>query len=380
MNDTEFTDELKNLMILNNIPLIGPVRIKRLLDFFGSASNVLSASIEDLVQVEGINLSIAKSILSYKNKFNPYKEIETLKNNDVNLIPYYDQNYPEALKYLTDPPILLYVKGEIKPSDLISISIVGTRKPTTYGKLVVEHLIKGLAKYNLTIISGLAYGIDTLAHEYAIKYGLRTIAVLGNGLGVYYPQANRKLQQGIPSYGAVISEFSYFSKPSKSTFPQRNRIIAALSLGTVVVEADIKSGALITAKFAAELGKDVFAVPGSIFSKQSMGANYLIKNGAKLVTEAEDIVEEIKHISDLFKQRLSNLKQIPSKKLQVLEDNLSENAKRVLDIISLEPEGIHIDKLQNISNIEMPVLMQIIFELQLASKVKEMPGKIYISI
>lgn len=379
MNNTEFTDELKNLMILNNIPSVGPVRIKKLLDFFGSASNVLSATVDDLVQIEGITLSIAKSILSGKNKFDPDKEIETLKNNDVNLIPYYDQKYPEVLKYLPDPPILLYVKGEIKPSDLVSISIVGTRKPTTYGKLVVEHLVKGLSEYNLTVISGLAYGIDTFAHEYAMRYGLRTIAVLGNGLGVYYPQANKKLQQKIPTYGAVISEFSFFSKPNKSTFPQRNRIIAALSLGTVVVEADIKSGALITAKFAADLGKDVFAIPGSIFSKQSIGTNYLIKNGAKLVTDAEDIVEEIRQISDLFKQTVKNKKFLTAKKSQPL-DSLSENAKKVLDIISLEPEGIHIDKLQGILNIEMPVLMQIIFELQLASKIKEMPGKIYISI
>ncbi len=374
-------EELKNLIILNNIPSLGPARLKKLLDFFGSASNILSASVGELTQVEGISFPIAKSILEYKNKFNPEKELEILEKNNVKLIAYYHEDYPEVLKHLTAPPILLYVKGEIKPSDLISISIVGTRKPTNYGKLVVEHLIKGLADYNLTIISGLAYGIDTFAHDYAIKYGLRTIAVLGNGLGIFYPLANKKLQQEIPSYGAVISEFPYFFKPNKSTFPQRNRIIAALSLGTVIVEADIKSGALITAKFAADLGKEVFAVPGSIFSKQSTGTNYLIKNGAKVVTEPEDIIEEIREISNLFRKKINHNKNVvKTKKNQLFFDNLSENAEKVLNIISSEPEGIHIDKLHSISNIEMPMLMQILFELQIASKIKEMPGKIYISV
>jgi DNA processing protein len=254
MNNLE---ELKSLIVLNNIPTLGPVRIKRLIEFFGSAKKVLSATEEEISCVESIGQSVARNIVMLKNKIDVEKEIDAINKEGIRIVCYNDENYPLMLKYLADPPMLLYVKGELKKEDMISVAIVGTRKPTSYGRLVVEHLVKQLAKYNLTIVSGLAYGIDTLAHEFAIKNGLRTIAVLGNGLSVYYPLANKKLQDKIPLYGAVISEFPYFYKPNKNSFPQRNRIIAALSLGTIIVEADIQSGAMITAKLAADLGKDV---------------------------------------------------------------------------------------------------------------------------
>lgn len=372
-------DELKALIVLNSIPTLGPVRIKRLVEHFGCATKVLDANIEELSQVENIGENIAKTIVKYKDKINVDKEIELLKNNEIQIISYKDENYPEVLRYLSDPPVILYVKGEIKKSDMISVAVVGTRKPTSYGRMVTEQLIKELAEYNLTIVSGLAYGIDTVAHQSAIKYGLRTIAVLGNGLGIYYPLINKKLQQQIPRYGAVVSEFPYFYKPNKTTFPQRNRIIAALSLGTVVVEADLQSGAMITAKFAAELGKDVFAVPGSIFSRQSRGTNYLIKSGAKIVTSAEDIIEEIKSISEFVQQKILSKKSVVTKQ-EIHASEITGKARIVLDVIMSEPEGIHIDKLQAVTNIEISELMKILFELQVMSKIKELPGKFYVSI
>ncbi len=374
MNDLE---ELKSLIILNNIPSLGPVRTKRLVEFFGSAKNVLQATEEELSYVEGVGPSVARNIVMLKNKIDVRKELDMINKEGIKIISYNDDEYPMMLKYLPDPPMLLYVKGELKKEDMISVSIVGTRKPTSYGRLVVEHLVKQLAKYNLTIVSGLAYGIDTLAHEFAIKNGLRTIAVLGNGLGVYYPIVNKKLQEKIPYHGAVISEFPYFYKPNKNSFPQRNRIIAALSLGTIIIEADIQSGAMITAKLAAELGKDVFAVPGSIFSKQSRGTNFLIKTGAKLVTSAEDVIEEIQKLSDMVKQQVFTKKGL---KEDMKVEEFDEETKKVLDIILAEPNGIHIDKLQNISNLEMTKLMNILFNLVLAGKVKELTGKIYIPI
>ncbi|MCS7228290.1 MAG: DNA-processing protein DprA, partial [Endomicrobia bacterium] len=208
-----------------------------------------------------------------------------------------------------------------------------------------------------------------------------TIAVLGNGLGVYYPLPNKKLQQRIPSYGAVITEFPYFYKPTKTSFPQRNRIVAALSLGTVVIEADLNSGAMITAKFALELGKDVFAVPGSIFSKQSRGTNLLIKTGAKLVTSGDDIIEEIHNLAELLKEQVSKKK---VKSIKEYSSNntsdLSDDMKKVLDVILSEPGGIHIDKLQNITNFEITKLLNLIFQLEIKSKIKELPGKIYVAI
>jgi len=367
-------EEIKSLLILNSIPSLGPIRIRRLIEHFGSAYNVLSAPVEELSKVEGIGPNIANTIKIFRNKIEPEKELEILKKEDIKIITYEDKDYPPMLKHLPDAPVILYVKGKLLPQDSISIAIVGTRKPTSYGRLVVEELIKGLSKYNLTVVSGLAHGIDALAHEFAIKNGLRTIAVLGNGLGVYYPIANKKLQQKIPSCGALVSEFPYKFTPTKTSFPQRNRIIAALSLGTVVVEADIQSGAIITAKFALELGKDVFAVPGSIFSKQSRGTNYLIKTGAKIVTSAEDIIEEISQLADLVKDKILNK---PIEKS--VDIKLSKESEYILEIIKSEPNGIHIDKLQAIANIDISKLMNIIFELELNSKIKELPGKIYIS-
>ncbi|MFQ3676221.1 MAG: DNA-processing protein DprA [Endomicrobiia bacterium] len=374
MNNTN--KELESLIILNGIPDLGPIRINKLLKYFSSAENVLKASYEELKQVESIGPFVAKNIINFKTKIDPKKEIDIAKKNNTDIIPYNDIRYPTMLKYLPDAPKIIYVKGEIKKTDFsLSISIVGTRKPTSYGKLVVENLIKGLSKYNITIISGLAYGIDTLAHEFAIKNGLRTIAVLGNGIGIYYPSANKFLQDKIPSYGALISEFPFKSKPSKTTFPQRNRIIAALSLGTLVIEADIKSGAIITAKFALDLGKDVFAVPGNIFSRQSNGTNYLIKNGAKIVTSAEDIIEEIKSLVNCIKEE-------PTKKFVKQNNviNLDDEKTKVLNIIKSEPEGIHIDKLQLITSLELKSLMNTLYFLEINSYIKSLPGKIYISI
>lgn len=372
-------NEIKSLIILNSIPLLGPIRIRNLINHFGNAENVLTASIEELSSVEGININIANNIKKFKNKINPEEEIEKIEKENIKLLTYLDPDYPSMLKYLPDAPVLLYIKGNIFKEDMLSVAVVGTRKPTSYGRLVVEHLIKGLAKYNLTIISGLAYGIDTLAHEFAIKNNLRTIAVLGNGLGIYYPAANKKLQQKIPSYGALVSEFPYNFTPTKTSFPQRNRIIAALSLGTVVVEADLQSGAIITAKFALDLGKDVFAVPGSIFSNQSRGTNYLIKTGAKIVTSAEDIIEEIQQLKGVIEDKIINTKS--KKEINYIENlDLSEESSYILNIIKSEPAGIHIDKLQTLANIDITKLMNILFELEIKSKIKELPGKIYISV
>lgn len=369
-------EELKSLIILNSVDFLSPRKIKNLIEKFGSTRNILCSSLKDIIALGDITENIAKKILDNKNKVNPDKEIEIAKKNNIKLISYFDEEYPEQLRNLTDPPLLLYIKGELNKKDKFSLSIVGTRKSTSYGKLVVEYLVRELAKYKFTIVSGLAYGIDTLAHEYAIKNNLKTIAVLGNGIGVYYPASNRRLQDDIPLHGGcLISEFNYYRRPDKLTFPQRNRIIAALSLATIVVEADIKSGALITADFACELGKEVFAVPGSIFSKQSRGTNFLIKEGAKMITSVEDIIEEIKEISCLFKKDIVDKDNIQDK--NVIE--ISDDEKKVLDIIRSEPDGIHIDKLQNISKIEINKLLNIILKLQISGKIKETSNKTFIS-
>ncbi|MCX7956373.1 MAG: DNA-processing protein DprA [Endomicrobia bacterium] len=369
-------DELKSLIVLSSIEFLTPAKMKLLIEKFGSATNVIDATLEDLKNVGSINESLALKILESKNEIEPDKELYILSKNNIKLITYYDDDYPVMLKYLADPPILLYVDGELKEIDNFSLSVVGTRTPTSYGKAVIEYLIKELSKYNFTIVSGLAYGIDTLAHKYAIDNGLRTIAVIGNGLGVYYPASNKELQRKIAKCGAVISEFPYNRRPDKLTFPRRNRIIAAFSLGTVVIEADIKSGALITSDYAVDLGKDVFAIPGSIFSKKSRGTNYLIKKGAKMVTEVDDIIEEIITMSNLIKDKLKHEKFI-DKGEKLADIPVSDKAREILEILEKEDKGIHIDQIQNITNIEIRELLRYIFELQLIGKIKELPGKIF---
>lgn len=367
--------ELLSLITLNNVPDLGPVRINRLIEYFSSAENVLKASLEELKQVEGVGERIAKNILDIKNKFDPEDELKLANSNNTKIISYKDPDYPKMLSYLPDAPKIIYVKGEIKPLDTISISVVGTRKPTSYGRMVVEKIIKQLSEYNITIVSGLAYGIDTLAHQFAIKNGLRTIAVLGNGVGVYYPTSNKILQDKIPEYGALISEFPFKAKPSKNTFPQRNRIIAALSLGTLVIEADIKSGAIITAKFALDLGKDVFAIPGSIFSSKSNGTNYLIKTGAKIVCSAEDIIEEIKSLSDIVSKNTTK-----KEEAQFIRVQLDETQSKIFDIIKSEPNGVHIDKILSVSGMGINNLMNVLYFLEINSYIKTLPGKIYVAI
>jgi len=205
-----------------------------------------------------------------------------------------DKNYPGLLKEIYDPPEKLYVEGNLSPEEKYPLAVVGTRRPSEYGKRVATELVKNLARLGLTIISGLALGIDGLAHEAALKVGGRTIAVLGSGIDIIYPASHKKLAEDIiKSGGVIVSEYPPGTSPSKLTFPARNRIIAGLSLGTLVIEAPERSGAMITARFALEQGRDVFAVPGSISNLNSAGCNKLIKMGAKPVTRSEDVLESL---------------------------------------------------------------------------------------
>jgi DNA processing protein len=227
-----------------------------------------------------------------KENIDPFKEWEKIEKQNIDFIIYSENKYPNLLKEIPYPPSSFYIKGKI-PEGMPCIAIVGTRKVSMYGKLVTEKLVQELINYNFVIVSGLAYGVDTIAHQTALKNKGKTIAVLGSGLNNVYPYSNKKLSQEIIKHGALISEYPLEASIIKHYFPWRNRIISGLSLATVVIEAPEKSGALITAKFALEQNREVFAIPGSIFNKNSMGTNDLIKQGAKLVSRVEDIFEEL---------------------------------------------------------------------------------------
>ena len=294
---------LREMLALSGVPDIGPTRFRNLVAFFGSPENVFKASVNSLKKVEGINQKISENI----KKFEKYKfadiQLRILEKTKSKIITYWDENYPENLKNIYDPPIMLFVKGEICDDDKYAISIVGSRKPTQYGKISAGKLSEELSGKGFTIVSGMAYGIDSIAHQGALNVNGRTIAVLGCGLDIIYPKENKSLYRKISENGAVITEFPFRTKPEPGNFPSRNRIISGLGLGVIIVEAGEKSGALITANLALEQNREVFAVPGTIGSPASAGTNKLIKEAsAKLVETADDVIIELKHyIKDFIK-------------------------------------------------------------------------------
>ena len=287
------TNDLQAFVGLNMVPFLAARKKHLLLKAFISPKKAWDAKRKDLERIEGLQRDDVELILSTKNKIDPKREIKKAEKEDIKIITFRDTSYPKALSLISDPPLVLYVKGEVKETDRLSVGIVGSRMASDYGKRVTREFVSELGKAGFTIVSGLAKGIDAEAHRTALKVGVRTLAVLGCGIDVVYPEENRKLFSEIPSSGAIISEFPFGTPPSKENFPQRNRIIAGLSLGIVVIEAAERSGALITARLAIEEGREVFAVPGPITSPLSCGTNKLIKDGAKLTDSSSEIIEEL---------------------------------------------------------------------------------------
>lgn len=283
---------LEAIVALNMIPDIGSVRLKKLLEVFSKPENIFKATYEKLTSITGIGSKIASGILTFR-KTDLDKEFDLIKKHKLKLVICEDKDYPENLRHIYAPPLVLYIKGEIKETDRFSIAIVGSRRASFYGLSSAEHFAGELSGEGLTIISGMARGIDTYAHRGALRQGGRTIAVIGSGFNHIYPAENKGLAEEIAQNGAVVSEFPIDTRPLSNNFPRRNRVISGLSLGVLVVEAARNSGALITADFALEQGRDVFALPGKIDSGTSFGTNELIKQGAKLASSVEDIMEEL---------------------------------------------------------------------------------------
>ncbi|MBT6449809.1 MAG: DNA-protecting protein DprA [Verrucomicrobiales bacterium] len=280
------------LLALNLLPEVGPVGMRRLLERFGDAPAVLAAPARALMEVDRIGPKVAGLITRWENHVDLAGELERIRNFDCTLLTQEDDLYPPLLREIYDPPIILYVRGKLEERDRYAIAMVGTRQSTLYGREACGRLAGQLAASGITVVSGGARGIDTAAHEAALRAGGRTITVLGTGLDIVYPAENIKLFQGIAESGAVITQFPFGRRGDKQSFPIRNRIVAGMTQGTVVVEANRSSGALITANFAAEYGRTVYAVPGRIDSPRSAGCHGLIKDGAQLCESAEDVLAE----------------------------------------------------------------------------------------
>ncbi|MCF8069369.1 MAG: DNA-processing protein DprA [Desulfobacterales bacterium] len=353
---------------LKSINGIGNLLFKRLLDKFQTPGQVFEADRNDLLEVDGISQRIV-SLIKKNNLPDSYKrEMDIISKKKYQVITYNDAAYPPLLKEIPDPPPYLYVLGNLE-ANTHKIAIVGSRNATRYGLDAAGHLGFGLASLDITVVSGMARGIDTSAHTGAITAMGKTIAVLGTGLERIYPAENRKLYYKIAENGAVVSEFPLMAEPDPHHFPARNRIISGLSLGTVVVEATKKSGSLITARLAAEQNREVFAVPGSINSFKSFGAHSLIKAGAKLVVSVGDIIEEFPFLQH------QKIKDSTVKTDADLAD-LSSDERIVFD--ALGPYPVHIDELIRTSGHGAGLLSSILLRLELKGLINQQPGKLFV--
>lgn len=285
-------DPLAYWIGFNKVRGIGPARLRALLDYFGSIEQAWHAPADALAEV-GLDRRSTANLLQARAGLDLAAELDKVRKSGVETLTWEDARYPERLRAINDPPPVLYIRGELRPTDDWAVALVGTRKATSYGREAARTLATDLARAGVTIVSGLARGIDTQAHRGAIDAGGRTLAVLGSGVDIIYPYENLKLAQDIVQHGALISEYPLGAAPEAGNFPPRNRIISGLSRGVIVVEAGEQSGALITAEFAADQGRDVFAVPGSIFQRGSIGTNRLIRDGAAPVLSANDVLEAL---------------------------------------------------------------------------------------
>jgi DNA processing protein len=349
---------------------IGDITVRQLISYCGSAENVIKATVGKLVKIPGIQELTAKKILNPQNLILAEKQLEIAEKENAKLLFYLDEEYPERLKRNYDAPAFLYYKGNINLNQSKIIGIVGTRNASEYGKQITEAIVKDFLNHNTLIISGLAYGIDIAAHKACLKYGLPTIGVMASGLDFMYPAVHKKTAELMCQNGGVLSEQSFGRQPSPKFFPARNRIIAGMSDAIVVVEAAAKGGALITAEFANNYHKEVFAVPGNIGAAMSEGCNLLIKNNkAQIYTSANDIIEALNW----------DLNSVNNKHQHAPQLDLSQFTDDEAQVISIlrEKKEIQIDELAWISQLHMNKLASLLLNLEFQGIVKSMAGKKY---
>ena len=357
-------DELKYWIAINRIPRIGRVRFKLLESHFGSLSDAWAAGTPELLAA-GIDDQTAQLITVQRPTIDPDEEVSKLERLGARAVTWNDTDYPSFLKEIDDLPPVLYYRGDLRPEDERSVAVVGTRKATAYGRQVAQRLTYDLAQAGVTIVSGLAHGVDGIAHRAALEAGNRTIAVVASGLDSTYPSEHTNLAAQIVESGAVVTEYPLGTRPKAEHFPRRNRIMSGMTLGTVVIEAAEHSGALITARHALEQNREVFAVPGSVMSASSRGTNQLIKRAeAKLVSEYEDILEEL-NITQVGQQ-------IEMKALFPADDNET----KILSHLTQEP--LHIDEVIRNAGIGISEVSGALALMELRGLVRQIGGMNYI--
>ena len=358
-------EEISYWLALSLTPGIGSVLFKRLLDRFKTPKAVFDAGADELSGVEGLGEKVIREIKRGPFEKEVEKELHLLHGAGATIVTFNDDHYPKRLKEIYDPPPLLYIRGELRKEDELAVAIVGSRKTSSYGRWITEKVSREIASQGVTIVSGMARGIDSVAHQGAILGGGRTIAVLGCGVDLIYPPENRSLYGEIVDHGAVLSEFPMGSRPEAVHFPRRNRIISGLSLGVVVVQASGKSGSLITAGYALEQGRDVYAMPGNVGAEGSRGTNQLIKQGAKLVESSEDILEEI----------LPQWKREGTVEAKDPSHGLPEDEKALYQLLGETP--LHIDAIILESRLDPGKVSSLLLNLELKGLVSQSPGKYF---
>lgn len=364
-------DSKEALVALNMVEHVGPVRLRQLLEHFGEATAILRASRLQLLQVRGIGDDTAEAIATWEKTIDLAAELKRIADYGCHILTQADAEYPELLRQIYDPPIVLYVKGQLEAKDKNAVAMVGSRQTTHYGIEVARKLAYQLAYVGVTVVSGGARGINTAAHQGALSAKGRTIAVLGTGINIVFPPENAELFERIAAHGAVLTQFPFNRPADKQSFPIRNRIVAGMTLGTVVVEATLSSGALITANFATEYGRQVFAVPGRIDSPRSKGCHELIKKGAKLCEAADDILSEFEYLFPA-----SNRPPAPNETGVLPALALSETEQKIYD--ALGREEMSIDDVIRHCALPSSAVSVALLGLEMKRVIRQLPGKMFV--
>ena len=369
---------LRTWFVLRAVKGLGDATVCRLVQAFGSPEAVLAASADDLLTLGGLSSSLAQAIqrgLDRDTQQDIDRELKALERLRLSVVTYLDVTYPPRLRTIHDPPPLLYVSGGLSEADHHAVAIVGARRATQAGRLLTEQLSQELASAGFTIVSGLARGIDAAAHRGALAAQGRTVAVLGCGIDRTYPPEHQTLRKQIESNGAVVAELPLGAYPYGYHFPRRNRIISGMCMGVVVTEAAIKSGSLITARLAAEQGREVFAVPGFVKAENSRGPNGLIKEGAKLVESVEDIIEELlPQLDGSFRNRLKARAPLPTAAMP----QLCKEETTIYNLLSHEPT--HIDDLIARASLPAAEVAALLLSLELKNVIRQLPGHSYLRL
>ncbi len=358
-------DDRKYWIGFNLIKGIGAVRMQGLVTYFGDLESAWRADAADLMEA-GLGAKLAEKVVGARNQIDLEQVSAKIEAQGIKVLTWADEEYPVRLKEIDQPPPVLYIRGEYLMDDLFAVAIVGTRKVTPYGRQVTEEIASFLASNGITVISGLARGVDAIAHQTALRAGGRTMAVLGSGVDKIYPPEHRGLAEQIMQRGAVMSDYAVGTPPDASNFPPRNRIISGLSLAVVVIEAAETSGALITADFAAEQGREIFAVPGSILAPQSKGTNRLIQKGAQLLLTPDDLMQAL-DLTRMDKQKAAR-KILPSDETEAV----------LLNALGSEP--LHVDEIRNQTALPIEKISAALIMMELKGMVRQVGGMNYVAV